>query len=42
MKMGRRLLRESNTVAGVAVHGDLEWRKLKERREEIKVMFGKN
>ena len=27
IKIGRRLLGESNTVAGVAVQGDLEWRK---------------
>ena len=41
MRVGRRLLGESNTVAGVAVQGDLEWRKLEERREEMKVLFGK-
>ena len=41
MKMGRRLLRASNSVAGVAVQGDLGCRKLEERREEIKLMFGK-
>ena len=41
MKVGRRLLGASNTVAGVAVHGDLRWRKLEERSEEMKVMFGK-
>ena len=41
MKMGRRLLGASNTVAGVTVQGDLGWRKLEERREEMKVMFGK-
>ena len=35
MKMGRRLLGASNTVAGVAVQGDLGWRKLEERREEM-------
>ena len=40
-KMGRRLLGASNTVAGVAVQGNLGWRKLEERREEMKVMFGK-
>ena len=28
-------------VAGVAVHGDLGWRKLEERREEMKMMFVK-
>ena len=37
---GRRLL-GSNTVAGVAVQGDLGWRKLEEQREEIKVLLGK-
>ena len=41
MKMGRRLLGERNTVAGVAVPCDLGWRKQEERREEMKVMFGK-
>ena len=41
MRVGRRLLGESNTVAGVAVQGDLGWRKLEERREEMKVLFGK-
>ena len=41
MKMVRRLLGASNTVAGVAVQGDLERRKLEERREEMKVMFRK-
>ena len=40
-RMGRRLLGESNTIAGVAVQGDLGWKKLEERREEMKVMFGK-
>ena len=38
-KMGRRLLGASNTV-GVTVQGDLGWRKLEERREEMKVMLG--
>ena len=41
MKIGRRLLGASNTVAGVAVQGYLRWRKLVEWREERKVMFGK-
>ena len=41
MEMGWRLLGASNTVAGVAVPCDLGWRKLEERREEMKVMFGK-
>ena len=31
MKMGRRLLRANNTVAGVAVQGDLGWRMLEGR-----------
>ena len=37
--MGRRLLGASNT--GVAVQGDLRWRKLVERRVEMKAFFGK-
>ncbi len=41
MKMGRRLLGATSTIAGVAVQGDLGWRKLVERREEMKVVFGK-
>ena len=41
MKMGRRLLEASNTVAGVAVQGDLGWMKLEERRDEMTVMCGK-
>ncbi len=41
MKMGRRLLGASNIVAGVAVEVDLGWRKLEERREKMKVVFGK-
>ena len=41
MKMGWRFLGASNTIAGVAVQGDLGRRKLEERREEMKVMFGK-
>ena len=40
MRVGRRLLGESNTVAGEAVQGDLGCRKLEERKEEMKV-FGK-
>ena len=39
MKTGRKLLGAGNTVAGVAVQGDLGWRKLEERREEMKVML---
>ena len=38
--MGRKLLGASDTVAGVAVRGELGWRKLEERREE-KVLFGR-
>ena len=41
MRVGRRLLRASNIVAGVAVQGDVGWKKLEERREEMKVLFGK-
>ena len=41
MRDGRILLGASNTVEGVAVQGDLGWWKLEERREEIKVLFGK-
>ena len=37
MKMSRRLLGATR----VAVQGNLRWRKLEERREEMKVMFGK-
>ena len=33
MKMGRILLDESNTAAGVAVQWDLGWRKPEERDE---------
>ena len=40
-QMGRRLLGASNAVAGMAVQGDLGWKKLEERREEMKVVFGK-
>ena len=36
MRVGRRLLGASNIVAGVAVQGDLGWRKLEERRKERK------
>ena len=41
MRVGRRLLGVSNTVAGVAVQGDLGWRMLEERREDYKELFGK-
>ena len=30
----------SSTVVGVAVRGDLGWKKLEERREENKLLFG--
>ena len=40
MRLDRSLLWASNTVAGVAVQGDLGWRKLEERREEMKVLLG--
>lgn len=40
MRVGKRLLGESNTAAGVVVLGDLGWGELEERREEM-VLFGK-
>ena len=40
-RIGRRLLGASRTVAGAAVRGDLGWRKLEERREERKLLYGK-
>ena len=40
-KVGRRLLGASRTVAGAAVRGDLGWRKLEERREAKKLLYGK-
>ena len=40
-RIGRKLLGASNTVAGVAVRGDLGWRRLEERREEKEVLFGR-
>ncbi len=40
-RIGRRLLGASRTVAGAAVRGDLGWRKLEERREEKKLLYGK-
>ena len=40
MRVGR-ILGASNIVTGVAVQGDLGWRKLEERREEMKVLFSK-
>ena len=41
MKMGKRLLKASNTVAGVAVQGDLGFWKLEKRRKDVKLMFDK-
>ena len=38
--IGRKLVGGSSTVAGVAVRGDLGWRKLEERMEEKKLLFG--
>ena len=40
LKVGRRLLGASKTVAGLTVQGDLGWRKLEERREEKKLLDG--
>ena len=40
MTVGRSLLGVSNTVARVAVLGDLGWRKLGERREK-KIVYGR-
>ena len=42
MRVGRRLLGASNIVAEVAVQRELGWRKLEERREEMKMLFGKS
>ena len=41
IRIGRRLLGESNTAAGVVLQGDLWWRKHEERRKEVKVLFVK-
>ena len=38
-RVGRRLLGKRNTVAGVAVQGDLGWRMLEEWKEEMKVVW---
>ena len=35
------MLRASNTVAASGSAGDVGWRKLKERREKMMVMFSK-
>ena len=40
-KVGKWLLGASRSVPGVAVRGDLGWRKLEERREGKKLMYGK-
>ena len=40
MRVGRSLLGDSNTVAGVAGLGGLGWRKLGERKEE-KILNGR-
>ena len=40
-RVGRRLLGASRSVAGVAVRGDLGWKKLEERREEKKMLYGR-
>ena len=41
MRVGRQMFEASSREAGVAVLGDLGWRKLEERREGMKVLFGK-
>ena len=40
-RVGRKLLGASRSVAGVAVRGNLRWKKLEERREEKKVLYGR-
>ena len=40
-RLGRRLLGASTTVAGEAVRGEMGWRKLEERREEKKMLYGR-
>ena len=37
--MGKKLLGANNTEAGLAVQGNLGWRKQEERRKEMKVML---
>ena len=39
--VGRKLLGASRSVAEVAVRGDLGWKKIEERREEKKVLYGR-
>ena len=41
MRVSRQMFEASSREAGVAVLGDLGWRKLEERREGMKVLFGK-
>ena len=41
MRLGKKLLGASNAVAGMVVQEYLGWRKLEERRVEMKVLFGK-
>ncbi len=41
MSIGWRLLGASNTVAEVAMQGDPGWRKPENRREEMKILFGR-
>ena len=40
-RVGRKLLGASRTVAGAAIRGDLGWKRLEERREEKKVLYGR-
>ena len=40
-RLGRKLLGASRTVAGEAIRGEMGWRKLEERREEKKMLYGR-
>ena len=40
-RVGRKLLGASRTVAGAAIREDLGWKRLEERREEKKVLYGR-
>ena len=40
-RLGRKLLGASRTVAGEAIRGEMGWRKLEERREEKKKLYGR-
>ena len=40
-RLGRRLLGASRTVAGEAICGEMGWRRLEERREEKKMLYGR-